>query len=156
MHCTRQACTRPCAPLPRRLGPPRPSSRVWHGTSSTLTRSSLPLTEQIKCHCTDCQLTSGTSNSSNILAKEADVSIEGSIGNYVSKAASGKDVTRIFCTSCGTPFAHNSATFGDSMAVQTAPLGGAFKSVPYGAELFVKDRWAGVKAVEGADQQETA
>ena len=28
-----------------------------------------------------------------------------------------------------------------SVAVQTAPLGGAFKSVPYGAELFVKDRW---------------
>ncbi|GAA5921467.1 hypothetical protein JCM3775_003062 [Rhodotorula graminis] len=112
--------------------------------------------KQIKCHCTDCQQTSGTSNSSNILAKESDVEITGKIGKYTSKAASGNEVTRIFCTGCGSPFAHNSSVFGDSMAVQTASLGSSFKSVPYGAELFVKDRWAGVKAVEGADQQETA
>ncbi|GAA5983084.1 hypothetical protein JCM11641_004906 [Rhodosporidiobolus odoratus] len=109
---------------------------------------------QIKCHCTDCQLTSGTSNSSNILAKESDVEISGSIGKYTSKAASGNDVTRMFCSNCGTPFAHNSAVFGDSLAVQTAPLG--FANVPYVAELFVKNRWTGVKAVDGADQKETA
>jgi len=28
-----------------------------------------------------------------------------------------------------------------AVAVQTASLGDSFKSVPYGAELFVKDRW---------------
>jgi hypothetical protein len=33
------------------------------------------------------------------------------------------------------------------MAVQTAALG--YKDVPYGAELFVKNRWAGIAAVDG-------
>ncbi|GAA5923062.1 hypothetical protein JCM1841_000300 [Sporobolomyces salmonicolor] len=108
---------------------------------------------QIKCHCTDCQLTSGTSNSSNILAKETAVKIEGDVGNYTTKAASGNDVTRIFCKTCGTPFAHNSVLFGDSMAVQTGTLG--FSKVPYGLELFVKDRWDAVPAVQGADQKQT-
>ncbi|GAA5844176.1 hypothetical protein JCM3766R1_003281 [Sporobolomyces carnicolor] len=109
---------------------------------------------QIRCHCVDCSLTSGSAFSSNVLAKEADVKIDGDIGKYTSKAASGNDVTRIFCKQCGTPFAHNSSAFGDSMALQTGPLG--FNKVKYGAELFVKDRWAGVAPVEGADQKETA
>ncbi|GAA5887412.1 hypothetical protein JCM6882_002521 [Rhodosporidiobolus microsporus] len=103
----------------------------------------------------DCQLTSGSAFSSNVLAKEADVEFEGKIGRYTSKAASGNDVTRIFCTACGCPFAHNSNVFGDSIAVQTASLG-KYKDVPFQAELFVKDRWTGVEAVKGADQQQTA
>ncbi|GAA5996136.1 hypothetical protein JCM5350_000500 [Sporobolomyces pararoseus] len=109
---------------------------------------------QIACHCTDCQKTSGTAFASNVLAKEADVKIEGDIGKYTSKAASGNDVTRIFCKGCGTPFAHNSAAFGDSMALQTAPLG--FKDVKYGAELFTKDRWSGIAPFKDAEQKETA
>ncbi|BGP14382.1 hypothetical protein JCM10213_004506 [Rhodosporidiobolus nylandii] len=122
--------------------------------ASTMVVKNADKSGQIKCHCIDCQLTSGTSNSSNILAKEADVEIKGNVGKYVSKAASGNDVTRIFCSGCGTPFAHNSAAFGDSMAIQTGPL--RFTDVPYVAELFVRDRWAGIKAVDGADQKETA
>ncbi|GAA5858493.1 hypothetical protein JCM8547_007331 [Rhodosporidiobolus lusitaniae] len=108
---------------------------------------------QIKCHCTDCQLTSGTAFSSNALFKELAVDIKGDIGTFSTKGASGNPVTRTFCKTCGTPFAHNSAAFGDSMAVQTGPL--ALRDVPYAAELFVKDRWSGEKAVEGADQKET-
>ncbi|GAA6063562.1 hypothetical protein JCM10212_004493 [Sporobolomyces blumeae] len=59
--------------------------------ASSITASNIDNSMQIKCHCTDCQLTSGTSNSSNVLAKEADVKIEGKIGKYTSKAASGND-----------------------------------------------------------------
>ncbi|GAA6031853.1 hypothetical protein JCM8097_002021 [Rhodosporidiobolus ruineniae] len=109
---------------------------------------------QIRCHCTDCQLTSGTAFSSNIFAKSADTKFDGKIGRFTSKAASGNDVTHIFCTGCGTPFAHDSDAFGDQLAVQTGPL--KFKDVPYVAELFVKDRWTGIEPVSGADQKETA
>ncbi|GAA5834003.1 hypothetical protein JCM11251_003590 [Rhodosporidiobolus azoricus] len=123
--------------------------------ASTITVKNASTEGQIKCHCKDCQLTSGTAHSSNILAKEADVDFQGKIGRYTSKAASGNDVTRIFCTGCGSPFAHNSAVFGDSIAVQTASLG-KFHNVPYQAELFVKDRWSGIEAVKGADQKEMA
>ncbi|GAA6005817.1 hypothetical protein JCM11491_004021 [Sporobolomyces phaffii] len=132
---------------------PNYSGKCLCGQSS-ITANDLDDSVQIKCHCTDCSLTSGTAYSSNVLAKESNVKIEGNIGEYTQKAASGNDVTRIFCKGCGTPFAHNSAAFGDSMALQTGPLG--FNKVKYGVELFTKDRWAGVAPVEGADQKETA
>lgn len=90
----------------RRLDP----SQSCLGLHLTLIRGTLTLfAPQIRCHCVDCSLTSGSAFSSNVLAKEADVKIDGDIGKYTSKAASGNDVTRIFCKQCGTPFAHNSS-----------------------------------------------
>ncbi|GAA5826484.1 hypothetical protein JCM3770_006483 [Rhodotorula araucariae] len=123
---------------------------------ATYTGSCLCGNSKITVNGPKSDLTSGTAYSSNILAKEADVEFTGTVGKYVSKAASGNDVTRIFCSTCGSPLGHNSAAFGDSLAVQTAALGGAFKDVPYAAELFVKDRWSVVAPVEGAAQIEAA
>ncbi|GAA6000316.1 hypothetical protein JCM10207_007957 [Rhodosporidiobolus poonsookiae] len=108
---------------------------------------------QIRCHCSDCVKTSGTAFSSNILIKETDVRFVGRIAKYVSKAASGNDVTRIFCGNCGAALGHNTVAFGDSLAVQTGVLG--FKNVPYGVELFAKDRWADVAPSSTAQSFET-
>lgn len=47
--------------------------------------------------------------------------------------------------------AHKSVAFGDSMAVQTGNLP-AFRKIPFGAELFVRDRYTGLAAIAGADQ----
>ncbi|GAA5915957.1 GFA family protein [Sporobolomyces salmoneus] len=129
------------------------SSKCLCGASS-ITAKVEDSAPAITCSCTDCQKTSGTSQTSNYLLKEADVQIEGDIGKYTSKAASGNDVTRIFCKGCGSPFAHNSAAFGDSMAVQIGSLG--VNKVVYGLELFTKDRWSGVAPIQGAEQKETA
>nr|XP_031861359.1 uncharacterized protein CI109_003331 [Kwoniella shandongensis]KAA5528431.1 hypothetical protein CI109_003331 [Kwoniella shandongensis] len=99
----------------------------------------------------DCQHTSGTAYSSNILPKQSDVKITGAVKEYGSKAASGNTVTRVFCGECGSPLAHKSKAFGDAMAVQTGNLPD-FRKVPYGAELFVKDRWTGLQPIPEADQ----
>jgi len=107
---------------------------------------------QIACHCKDCQHTSGSAHSMNILVKDTDLHITGSKANYDAKAASGNTVTRVFCKNCGSAIAHKSVAFGDSTAVQTGNLLDHFKDVKVAVELFTKDRWAAVQPFAGAAQ----
>lgn len=106
---------------------------------------------QILCHCSDCQYTSGSHASTNILVKETDVKWTGAVKEYISKAASGNNVIRGFCSECGSSLYHNTVAFGDSIAVQTGTLPD-FRTVPFVVELFVKDRWTGIGPVAGAEQ----
>ncbi|KAL8283491.1 hypothetical protein RQP46_005594 [Phenoliferia psychrophenolica] len=107
--------------------------------------------EQIICHCTDCQLTSGSHASTNILPLITDVKIVGNVKQYDAKALSGNTVSRLFCGGCGSALAHKTPAFGDAMAVQTGNLPD-FRKVPVALELFVKDRWTGIPSVNGAGQ----
>ncbi|WVQ97241.1 hypothetical protein IAU59_004351 [Kwoniella sp. CBS 9459] len=107
--------------------------------------------KQIACHCTDCQHTSGSAHSTNILPKISDVELTGDVHEYNSKASSGNTVTRLFCGTCGSALAHKSKAFGDAMAVQTGNLPD-FSKIPFGAELFVKNRWTGLPQIPEADQ----
>ncbi|GAA6000315.1 hypothetical protein JCM10207_007956 [Rhodosporidiobolus poonsookiae] len=120
--------------------------------STHITVNDLKPDNQIKCHCTDCQLTSGTSNSTNVLVDKSKVTMTGKLGEFTSKADSGNGVTRVFCTACGCPVAHQSAAFGEGIALQTAMLG--LVDAPFTAELFVKNRWPVVAAVPDAGQVE--
>ncbi|KAJ6566668.1 Mss4-like protein [Mycena capillaripes] len=108
-------------------------------------------TEQIVCHCKDCRQTCGSAFSTNILAAKADVTITGPVKEYDAKAASGNIVTRVFCGSCGSAIAHMSPAFGDAQAVQTGNFAD-FAEFPINTELFVKDRWTGLTAIQGATQ----
>ncbi|KAM0745815.1 hypothetical protein T439DRAFT_330352 [Meredithblackwellia eburnea MCA 4105] len=107
--------------------------------------------EQIVCHCVDCQLTSGSHASTNILPLIKDVKITGDVKQYDSKAASGNTVSRLFCGNCGSALAHKTPVFGEAMAVQTGNLPD-FRKIPVTVELFTKDRWSNIPAVEGAVQ----
>ncbi|WVR05850.1 hypothetical protein IAU60_002876 [Kwoniella sp. DSM 27419] len=107
--------------------------------------------KQVACHCDDCKQTSGSAFSTNILPKIAQVHFDGNVKEYESPAASGNTVTRVFCGTCGSALAHKSKAFGDAMAVQTGNLPD-FKHIPFGAELFVKDRYDGLAAIADADQ----
>lgn len=110
--------------------------------------------DQIACHCKDCSLSSGAGFSTNILAKQTDVKITGDVGTYGAKAASGNIVERLFCKNCGSALAHKSVAFGDAMAVQTGNIP-AFRAIPFGAELFTKDRYTGIGPIAGAAQHAT-
>ncbi|ORX35896.1 Mss4-like protein [Kockovaella imperatae] len=114
--------------------------------------------KQIACHCTDCQQTSGSAHSTNILPNQKDVKITGDVKEYNSKAASGNTVASLtansdptFCGTCGSALAHKSPAFGEGIAVQTGNLPD-FRKIPFAAELFVKDRWTGLPEIPGADQ----
>ncbi|KAF8655354.1 hypothetical protein AX16_003089 [Volvariella volvacea WC 439] len=109
----------------------------------------------ILCHCLDCQRTSGSAFSTNVLVPDENVKIEGAFGTYQSKALSGNTVTRTYCTKCGSAIAHASPGLGGNHAVQTGNIP-HFRTVPIGTELFVKDRWTGIPAITGAAQFDTA
>ncbi|KAF5378773.1 hypothetical protein D9615_006897 [Tricholomella constricta] len=110
--------------------------------------------DQIVCHCLGCKKSSGSAFSTNIIALQKDVTIEGPVKTFEIKSPSGNLVSRVFCDNCGSAISHTSAAFGESQAVQTGNFDG-FADIPFSAELFVKDRWAGIPPIPGASQVQT-
>ena len=55
------------------------------------------------CFCTDCQKSSGTQMSTNLLVPKASVKVtKGKPAQYTRTGDSGKNVTRFFCSGCGS------------------------------------------------------
>ena len=54
------------------------------------------------CHCRDCQRTTGSPYSMELMIGEDGFHIEGSLRSYVVTGDSGKPVTRWFCSTCGS------------------------------------------------------
>jgi len=73
------------------------------------------------------------------------------VKEYSIKAASGNTVTRVFCSNCGSAITHLTAAFGDAQAIQTGNFSD-FANIPFGTELFVKDRWSGLSPISNAAQ----
>merc|ERR1712072_1389426 len=94
--------------------------------------------DQTICHCTDCQHTSGSGFSVNVLSPIEATKFNGPVKEYSRPAASGKTVTRVFCSECGSALAHKSAAFEPAMAVQTGNLANFPQKAPIAAELFVR------------------
>jgi len=55
------------------------------------------------CQCSDCQKISGAGHSCNMAFPEASVNVTGELTEYTIRGASGQDITRGFCPTCGTP-----------------------------------------------------
>ncbi|TEB24251.1 hypothetical protein FA13DRAFT_1714736 [Coprinellus micaceus] len=120
--------------------------------------------DQILCHCWDCKQTSGAPFSSNILAPKADTLSRGLSKNIalslpaeipLAYTECSCVVTRIFCGECGSAISHRSVAFGESAAIQTGNFR-YFADKPVALELFTKDRFTGLPAVDGAKQLEKA
>ena len=54
-----------------------------------------------QCHCLDCQRSSGTGHFSLAFFHLDKVAIEGEASSYTTKADSGAEITRHFCSECG-------------------------------------------------------
>jgi hypothetical protein len=67
--------------------------------------------------------------------------------------AHSSQVTRTFCSVCGSAISHKSPAFGDATAVQTGNLYKYYKNVKVVAELFTKDRWVAFEPISGAKQE---
>ena len=56
------------------------------------------------CHCRDCQILSGSAyHVLGIVERDALVVLSGELTAYTKSADSGYDMTREFCSTCGTP-----------------------------------------------------
>lgn len=87
----------------------------------TYSVSSDPL-RMAQCHCKGCQRASGTGHMSLAFFKQDDVTVNGTVHEYVSTADSGNENTRSFCPTCGSRmFGRNSSKPGImALAVGTA------------------------------------
>ena len=55
------------------------------------------------CHCTDCQLLTGTAYRVNVRVRKQDFKLRGTPKIYVKTADSGTQRAHAFCSECGTP-----------------------------------------------------
>lgn len=55
------------------------------------------------CACEDCQRATGTGHSAVFLMRAGDVEVTGETHSYTVLAASGAEMTRWTCATCGTP-----------------------------------------------------
>lgn len=55
------------------------------------------------CHCTDCQVLSGTPFRTIVAAPYESLSVVGQTKSYVKVAQSGNRRAQVFCPECGTP-----------------------------------------------------
>lgn len=61
-----------------------------------------PITVGI-CHCTDCQMLSGSAYRVSVRADAKDFKLNGDVSSYVKTADSGNKRRHAFCPDCGTP-----------------------------------------------------
>jgi hypothetical protein len=61
------------------------------------------------CHCTDCQVLTGTAFRVSVTAAPSDLSITGDPKVYAKRADSGRVRNQYFCGDCGTPLFTNAA-----------------------------------------------
>ena len=52
------------------------------------------------CHCYDCQRTTGSPFSMELMIDRHSIEVEGDLASYVVTGDSGKPVTRMFCSAC--------------------------------------------------------
>jgi len=55
------------------------------------------------CWCRDCQYIGAGSGTVNVFFRSEAVKVEGALSDYTSRAASGNQMHRQFCPTCGTP-----------------------------------------------------
>ena len=61
-----------------------------------------PITVGI-CHCTDCQMLSGSAYRVSVRADAKDFKLSGQVSEYIKTADSGNKRKHVFCANCGTP-----------------------------------------------------
>ncbi|HUB84664.1 MAG TPA: GFA family protein [Rhizomicrobium sp.] len=61
-----------------------------------------PVTAGI-CHCTDCQMLSGSAYRVSVRAAVQDFKLSGQVSEYIKTADSGNKRKHAFCPDCGTP-----------------------------------------------------
>jgi hypothetical protein len=74
------------------------------------------------CWCRDCQYTGGGAATVNVIFASEAVSVEGTLSDYVSNAASGNLMRRNFCPVCGTPIFAQSGARLHLIAVRAGTL----------------------------------
>ncbi|KAI5245500.1 hypothetical protein E4T43_03137 [Aureobasidium subglaciale] len=112
-----------------------------------------PLNKAI-CHCTDCQKISGSAYTTNIVVPVEGFNVNGTPKKYSAKAATGREVTTVFCGDCGSPLWREGEMSKDTLVVRAGSLDdkGALTAAKPLAEVYTSDRAGWLGEQEGAKQ----
>lgn len=89
------------------------------------------------CYCRDCQLSSGSANSSGMFVPKAAFKLtKGELKYYEVTAESGNKVSRGFCTNCGSPIAVQLTALPDLVEITAGSLDDPNQFKP-GMNVFV-------------------
>ena len=81
------------------------------------------LSDVIVCHCTDCQKSSGSAASHNIVIATENLKITGASPQAFSQVVdSGRTLTRTFCGACGSQLFSQRDTNPETMVVKSGTL----------------------------------
>jgi len=86
----------------------------------------------VVCHCDHCQRQSGGPFSLNMIATESQLSVEGTLQNYVETGENddGTYVNRKFCGSCGSPIVSELLHADGVIAVKVGTLDDRSEAAP--------------------------
>lgn len=76
----------------------------------------------VKCHCRDCQYSSGTGHSSIVAVPKSAVEGKGRVKYYTVISHSGSKVKRGFCPECGSPLFADSSANPAFLGIKAASL----------------------------------
>ena len=75
------------------------------------------------CHCTDCQHSSGSAFSVNVVVPASTVTFKGdSLASFTYKGGSGKSVSRKFCRNCGSSLASEAELLPSALVLRAGTL----------------------------------
>ena len=74
------------------------------------------------CHCLDCQKNTGAPFSVDVIVPVDSVKITGELKGYKTATDSNDEVTRKFCSECGTPVLNQPHSFPEIIALKVSSI----------------------------------
>lgn len=119
-------------------------------------RATVDRTRVFVCHCTDCQVLTGSAFRVVVPALAGSCEVSGPVSSYARRADSGAVRLQVFCPACGTPLMAQSADGQGLATLRVGVLDQRAKLSPV-AQLWQRSAlpWVqGLHDVPGCSQQE--
>ena len=107
------------------------------------------------CHCHDCQPTSGSAYTLNIIVPAAALTFTGPVETFTRTSKRGRETQHMACARCRVGFTGCDITRPDFMVLRAGTLDDASWAIPI-AQTFVKSAnpWAVIPGVEQVDPKD--
>jgi len=74
------------------------------------------------CHCKNCQKQSGSAFSINLICRQDQIKVSGSLSSYEDRSDAGNQIFRKFCGRCGSPILSELTAYPGIIALKAGSL----------------------------------